>query len=243
MSARTAARPSTACIDDRPTSPSRSTSRITRVDAGPMCGIFWSVPSAIEQRVDRHVEIQHRRGRALVAPAALRRFLHEREVAEPARDLAIDVSHPPYAASSASATARRTDYDVGPARRPPGPRTTADRSRGTSLQRPRPPAWIPPLLAGGCGPAASRRRPGQRLRPRPELPTTCCSIPSSDSFPLRRAECGDAPRIPADPVPAAGSSVRAYVSCFSASGGGIARREPVAVSSGGAVAGCPVVAA
>ena len=48
-----------------------STSRMMRVDEGPMFAILRSVPSALKQRCDRLVERQNGRGRALVAPRAL----------------------------------------------------------------------------------------------------------------------------------------------------------------------------
>ena len=68
-----------------------STSRMIRVDDGPMFAIFRSVPSGLSNDSIGSLERQDRRRGALVAPHALLRLLDRREIAQQRRDLAVHV--------------------------------------------------------------------------------------------------------------------------------------------------------
>ena len=119
----------------------------------------------VEQRIDRQVERHHRRSRALVAPSALLRLLHERQVAKPAGDIAIDVDHEsaasrfvsPSPATRAPATSRtRITRAARPSAGSLCRKTTAGRSRERILE-----GLVNPIGSGWfnhCGGGCARRQ-------------------------------------------------------------------------------------
>ena len=103
-------------------SPVRSTSRMTRVDAGPMRGIRASVPSGLDERSIGSSRASDGLRGLLVAPRPLRRGLRGRQVAQQAGDDQVGVDRLDRLGATASgpsspaATARRRERRLRRAR-------------------------------------------------------------------------------------------------------------------------------